>query len=865
MIDTRLINQTGAQNALKERAAYIPQNSKIDLNGEWLIKEHKCVNDLPENVISEDLTEKISVPSCVQYYGYDYFQYTNINYPFPNDPPFVPYQNPAYHYRKKISINKKPGKYYFVTEGADSCYYLYVNGGYIGYTQISHKLTEFDITDALTGGENTIDVFVVKWCAASYLEDQDKWRFTGIFRDVYILERPYRHIIDYKIDTKSDGMVIFRYLEGGEAADIIFNGEKKRAAVGETIYFNVKNPVLWSAETPNLYKMEIICGSESIIKNVGIREIAVENGVFKINGRHVKIKGVNRHDFHPKKGCAVSAADIEADLRLMKEYGINAVRTSHYPAAPVFYELCDKLGLYVMSESDVESHGLDVIFNEPKFEEKTKYLIDYFKSSIMDRTRANYANNKNRCCVIFWSLGNESNYNENFVAAAKYFKDNDPSRLVHYDRMIKKYKEDIYYNNYIDVAGHMYCDIGWINNKYLADEREKRPLLICEYSHAMGNGPGDLRDYWEVFNSSDRMIGGFVWEWKEHGVLYGEGGYKYGGDFGEKVHDGNFCIDGLAGPDLEIKPSLLNLKKVFTDYDFNKDITALLPEKLDYGFDKADFDIRQDRAKIYVKSKNAAYEICKLTGKILSAKIGGKEALSEPVTINICRAPIDNERYYGEYFDNFGLFGQKPAVKNISIADKEIKISGNMVCQAKLPALEFDISYAFCGESLQISLRYKALETINYLQRVGFEFAVDKYNYDVNYAGFGPHECYADTFMLQDKGEFNLKSDDMFTNYIKPQDCGNRYGAERFKISGKDSGLEVKADKPFSFSVLPYSWRVLKETTHNWKLPPSEKTYITVDCSSSGLGSYSCGPELAEKYRTKRQSDIRFSIKFFSR
>ncbi|MDR3318527.1 MAG: hypothetical protein LBS99_03745, partial [Clostridiales bacterium] len=564
-LDAKLLDGLSGENVLPARCAYRPQDGVLSLNGEWAITEYKSVHEADDGFLESELNGKIEVPSCVQYYGYDYFQYSCLNYPFPYDPPYVPFDNPVFHHRKRFGCRKDGDKKYLVFEGVDSCFYLYVNKSYVGFSQISHRVSEFDVTSFIVNGENTVDVLVVKWCAGSYLEDQDKWRFSGIFRDAYLLSRPRGHIEDYTVNTALDGTVEFCYNRGGSEAAVTLSGETKTVRAGEAVRFTLKNPGLWSAEKPLLYDLRIACAGETINEKVGIRSVTIEDGIFKINGKHIKLKGVNRHDFHPEKGAAVSEADMRADLVLMKAHNINAVRTSHYPSSPAFYKLCDELGLYVMSEADVECH--QSLYLRRKENEACSFEIadgDMFAEAIIERNLDNVETQKNRACVIIWSLGNESGYGKNFTKAAELIKLKDASRPIHFESMSLISGREEYYTVPLDMVSRMYPSYEWLDKDFLADPKERRPIVLCEYSHAMGNGPGDLQRYRDIFAKSDRDMGGFVWEWKDHGVLRG-GGYRYGGDFPEHANDGNFCLDGLVGPGLEIKPGILNLKKLYGD------------------------------------------------------------------------------------------------------------------------------------------------------------------------------------------------------------------------------------------------------------------------------------------------------------
>ncbi len=581
---------TDAINTLPPRAYYIPfgegenafscreKSSRFfSLNGEWKITEYDSILSVPDDFYTAIPQADITVPSCVQYYGYDHFQYTNVNYPFPFNPPYSPNLNPTYHYQRKFTLGKSDYKKYLNFEGVDSCFYLYINDEFVGFSQVSHRVSEFDITDFVVEGENKIDLLVLKWCAGSYLEDQDKLRFTGIFRDVYILLRPQGHITDYKVKTALDGTVEFTLLSG-ERATVTLLGEKKEIAEGETISFKVKNPLLWSAEQPNLYDMTIESNDEVIGEKVGIRTTCVKDGLYLFNGKPIKLRGVNRHDFNCKTGATVTVENIVEDLTLMKKLNVNAIRTSHYPNMPQFYQLCDEYGFYVIDESDLETHGtctcsVGNAHNNGNVEYDRIMANPLFEKGILERQIFNVERDKNRPCVIMWSLGNESGYGVNLEKAIKWVKKAD-DRPVHYEsinvacRTERAFND--YYNAEMDVVSRMYPTVEWMRDEYLPDEKQTRPLVLCEYCHAMGNGPGDFKAYWDLINSSDRLMGAFTWEWADHGVIYGDKGQRYGGDFGETLHDGNFCMDGIITADRKLTQKSMEMKKIYEPVIFEK-------------------------------------------------------------------------------------------------------------------------------------------------------------------------------------------------------------------------------------------------------------------------------------------------------
>ena len=583
------------------------------LNGEWNFRYYDSIIDLEDDFVSVPFTETIPVPSNWQLHGYDKPQYTNVCYPIPFDPPFVPDDIPVGVYSRSYDHKSDGMRKILVFEGADSCIYLYINGEFAGYSQVSHSTSEFDITSLLHEGENTITVAVLKWCDGTYLEDQDKFRLSGIFRDVYVLSRPEKRLENYVVKTElsddnSSAKLIFAPC-GCDVEAELYDGENKLANFsakdGETVSIEVDAPKLWSAENPHLYSLKINAGEETIGEKVGFRNISVRDGVMKINGKAVKFLGVNRHDSYPETGYYASYEQMKKDIILMKKHNINAVRTSHYPNSPLFCQLCDEYGLYVIDEADMESHGCVEVYNDFKWSAENSYCgiamlacDERFRVAICDRAESLVKRDINRPCVVFWSLGNESGYGENMLASAKLVKLLDDTRLVHYESTHRLDETPL---DILDVVSGMYWDINGMKG-FLDNKDEHRPFVLCEYCHAMGNGPGDLEDYHEAFYSSERFIGGFVWEWSDHACILGTTAdgkpkYGYGGDFGEKHNDGNFCMDALTYPDRTPHTGLLEVKQVYRPVRVEKgeaDGKFIFRSYLD--FSKADelFDCRYE-------------------------------------------------------------------------------------------------------------------------------------------------------------------------------------------------------------------------------------------------------------------------------
>lgn len=650
------------ENTMPDRNYYIPAgkaySTSLDardhsdrvqfLNGTWKFRYYDSIYNLQDEFYSEgyDVSgfDDIPVPSVWQMHGYDYHQYTNVRYPFAFDPPYVPKDNPCGAYVTDFDYdqNEDAPLAHLNFEGVDSCFYVWLNGRYVGYSQVSHSTSEFDITEFIRNGSNRLCVLVLKWCDGSYLEDQDKFRMSGIFRDVYILKRPTGSVFDYfirtscddiKNPTKADVIIDFTAFTGyasgakpeagvGKGVDSDINievtildadgricssgcvkceicvqgdantnaDEGKTAASSSSITLSIDSPVLWNAEKPYLYTVIIRCAGEVITDRIGIREITIENKIVYINGMPIKFHGVNRHDSDPVTGFTISREQIIRDMSLMKQHNVNAIRTSHYPNVPYFYELCDEYGFYVIDEADIEAHGpSELFYSDNSWENKAARWNEpiannpEFCESILDRIRRCVTRDKNRACVVIWSMGNESAYGVTFEEALAWVKSYDSSRLTHYESaQYTDGKRKYDYSN-LDLYSRMYPSISEMA-EYIDGDGDK-PYILCEYCHAMGNGPGDLEDYFQFFDTHETTCGGFVWEWCDHAIYRGKAAnskdmYAYGGDSDETIHDGNFCMDGLVYPDRRPHTGLLEFKNInrpvrITGYDETNGVLTL--------------------------------------------------------------------------------------------------------------------------------------------------------------------------------------------------------------------------------------------------------------------------------------------------
>ena len=559
------------------------------LNGEWKFQYYNSIYDVTESFYEKgyDVSgfDQVTVPGVWQMDGYDTHQYTNIRYPFPFDPPYVPQNIPcgAYVHNFEYHREKKASKAFLNFEGVDSCFYVWVNGAYAGYSQVPHATSEFDVTDLLNEGENTLAVLVLKWCDGSYLEDQDKFRMSGIFRDVYLLKRPETTIRDYYIttDVEKDSVVVKLDMHFVEPVETKVTIEDKYGAVvarGETaengvLELTVLNPVLWNAENPYLYQVILTMPDEVIVDRIGFRTIEIKDKVVYFNGEKIKFRGVNRHDSDPETGFVIDVRQIKKDLMLMKQHNFNAIRSSHYPNAPYFYQMCDEYGFMVIDEADIEAHGPFMLYrkedtDQNHFHHWNEKIADdpAWEKAIVDRVQLMVQRDKNRPSIVMWSMGNESAYGCNFEKALAWTKKFDPDRITQYESARYRNYDITYDYDNLDLYSRMYPSLQEIED-YLKKDGSK-PFLLVEYCHSMGNGPGDFEDYFQMIHKDDRMCGGFVWEWCDHAIAHGtaENGktrYYYGGDHGETIHDGNFCMDGLVYPDRTPHTGLLEYKNVY--------------------------------------------------------------------------------------------------------------------------------------------------------------------------------------------------------------------------------------------------------------------------------------------------------------
>ncbi|MBA8274350.1 beta-galactosidase [Escherichia fergusonii] len=608
----------------------LPSGSVLNLNGEWRFTWYPFPEAVPESwlLYDTDNADTVTVPSCWQMDGYDAPIYTNITYPIPVNPPFVPVENPTGCYSVIFTVDdawRQSGQTRIIFDGVNSAFHLWCNGCWVGYSQDSRLPSEFDLSDFLQEGENRLAVMVLRWCDGSYLEDQDMWRMSGIFRDVTLLHKPTSQINDMHVNTHFNDDFSRAALE----AEVRINSDDVRELLvtvqlwqGETLIdeetappgseiidergayndrvtlrLSVERPALWSAETPNLYRVVFLLQTadgtliEAEACDVGFRQVKIENGLLLLNGKPLLIRGVNRHEHHPLHGQVMDRETMLQDILLMKQNNFNAVRCSHYPNHPLWYTLCDQYGLYVVDEANIETHGM-VPMN--RLSDDPQWL-----PAMSQRVTRMVQRDRNHPCIIIWSLGIESGHGANHDALYRWVKSTDPSRPVQYEGGGANTAAT-------DIICPMYARVDedqpfpavpkWSIKKWLSLPGEQRPLILCEYAHAMGNSLGGFSKYWQTFRQYPRLQGGFVWDWVDQSLIkYDEEGHPwsaYGGDFGDTPNDRQFCMNGLVFADRTPHPALTEAKHAQQFFQFR-----LLERKIEvtseYMFRHSDNEILQ--------------------------------------------------------------------------------------------------------------------------------------------------------------------------------------------------------------------------------------------------------------------------------
>ncbi len=860
-----------------------------------------------EKALSCTPEREISVPSCWEILGYGKHQYTNVNYPFPFDPPLIERNNPCGVYVTKFTRPAREGKYYLNFEGVDSCFYLFVNGKEVGYSSVPHSPSEFDVTPFLAD-ENELRVVVFKFSAGSYLEDQDKLRMSGIFRDVYLLHRPEGHLFDYTVRASYDEKTGKGALEVtcDRPCSFTLKAEGKTYR-GKGESFKRTLPVCpWTAETPVLYPLTISCAGERIAEKVGFCTVKAEGNVLTLNGKPIKFRGVNRHSM-TEKGYVETRADLERDLDLLKEMHCNAIRTSHYPPHPLLPKLCDERGFYLLEEADVESHGSVSATNVEDFEERRNLLPEnpaYF-GQFEGRALRMYERDKNRPSVLIWSLGNESGWGEGLARAARALKEKGDGRLLHYEGAYEHTGDRFVDGGLLDLYSRMYPELKWTED---FAKTADRPLVLCEYTHAMGNSCGDIAAYWELIRKYPALCGGFIWEWCSHSVLEGKK-ILYGGDFGEYPHDGNFCMDGVVTTDRKKNPEFWDVRRVYLPVkvvregdelvlknllDFaplsilestavlryrrddalfaggEYDISALpaggslrVPLKEKEGYDYAElflphcgevFQFPLPRKKEERKEKNGLLYKTE-NGLPVSLILGGKELLRAPAFMTVWRAPLDNDMNIKAEWLSYGL----DRAYYYPLEGTEGGSRGKLVTPVLPPIGEAELH---CHEEggLAVGVKVRLSDHVKSLPRFGFVFDLAlPADTPVSWYGLGPNEAYEDRNFSSYTALHSSRADSVRYEYPKPQESGSRCGTY-FVALGEGIKLMIDSETPFSFCISPYLPADYRAHRHEMK--DTGHLYLFLDYRMAGVGSNSCGPRIDEKYLiTEREFTFRFRLR----
>jgi beta-galactosidase len=875
---------------------------RIELGGEWAFRLSPRA-DAPADFAAPGFDDagwdRLPVPSHWQLHGYGAPAYTNVRYPFPVDPPFVPDENPTGDYRRVFAVPPDWRAAVLRFEGADSCLCAWLNGERVGTSMGSRLPVEFDVA-LKPGEENVLAVRVHQWSAGSYLEDQDMWWLSGLFREVTLLRPALDDVFVHADYDPAAGTGTLR-VETPVAARVSVPELGIDIAAGETATVGVEP---WSAELPRLYDAVVRGAGETVTLRIGFRRVVVEDGLLQVNGRRVLLRGVNRHEFDPDRGRAVTEETMVRDVALMKAHNVNAVRTSHYPPHPRFLELCDEHGLYVIDECDLETHGfLPVGWRRNPSDDPV------WRDAFVDRMRRMVERDKNHPSVIMWSLGNESGSGANLSAMAAWARERDPSRPLHYEHDWSCRDVDVYsrmYAPHAEVEAIGRGEEAPLEDPELDARRRRLPFILCEYAHAMGNGPGGLAEYQALFERYPRCQGGFVWEWIDHGIRR-DGGFAYGGDFGEPLHDGNFVADGLVFPDRTPSPGLAELKKVVEPVRITGDARGIRVENrhdfrdlshLRLVWEGGELDVGPlpagEAAELPVPAAaegwltvravlaadapwaHAGHEVAwgQIELRAPGAARPGREialedAVFDPQTgvlrrigdlpligprLDVWRAPTDNdEGYHGPEqlaprWRRIGL--DRMRHRTIAVArDGDRLVVRTRVAPAATD-LGLEVTYVWtAGLELTVEVTPYGEWDVP-LPRMGVRFGVPAALRRVEWFGLGPGEAYPDTRLAARVGRFAATVDELQTPYLMPQENGSRADVRWAELTGEGPGLRLEGRPHFALTVRPWTSEALAAARHPADLVPHpDWLWVNADHALQGIGTASCGPGVLPPYR----------------
>ncbi len=978
------------------------------LNGDWDFAYFESPGHAPggQHVDIAQLVydnTPLAVPGNWTVQGYDKPIYTNVKMPIPTDPPFVPVDdNPTGFYHRSFDVPHTwvaaEKRIVLRFDGVETVFDVWINGHHVGYSTDSRLPAEFDITDRVRQGDNDVVLRVIRWSAHSYVEDQDHWWMAGIHRDVSLYARPKTFIEDFTVQTVfddddyTDARLRVQAIIGGERPDasgdaslelrlLDPNGDEVlrtsadvevdlRSQVIVDIDSAVAAPAKWTAETPDLYTIilalghrdqagEITDGVTQVARHrIGFRQVDIQGREVLINGQPVLMRGVNRHEHDDVHGKVVSEASMLADIALMKQSNINAVRNSHYPCTDRWYELCDEHGLYVIDEANIECHGVYYrLCSDPRW---TNNWVERGKRMVQ-RTR-------NHVSIIMWSLGNESGYGSNHDTLAGWIRASDPTRPLHYEGCVSRSEGDGDWEAgkaSTDVTCPMYPSVEEIVD-YANDPAASRPLIMCEYAHSMGNSTGNLADYWQAIESHHGLQGGFIWDWVDQGlrttavdsannkIEY----WGYGGDFGDKINDAQFCINGLLWPDRTPHPALEECRRLFqpvdvvrddvvrdgvnqlgasftitnkryfrdlSDLDINwtvygdgeplesgtleplatapqssQSVTLELPEPnddiaeqyltfrftlnrndtlVDVGHEVGWVQLWQKERPVQSAQFNLADEtngsggpnnegVAVLesgpfradfdasAGGLVGLSLNGRQQLAGPLTLNIWRAPTDNDEaliYTGDLqlaqrWKDAGLDDLSLLVTGFSADDKSVSVTTEARADGDLRFVHRH-RYSLTADTLRVENTIEPIGDLPPLPRLGVSTRLTSAHPQVRYFGRGPHENYVDRNTGAAVGIYEAAVDDFHVPYIYPQENGNRTDLRWLRLTGDNrTGLHITGDQPFEASLSRFDAHQLTTATATWQLTADDHVTLYLDHRHSGLGGGSCGPMTLDRY-----------------
>jgi beta-galactosidase len=885
----------------------------LPLDGEWEFR----LAPRPEEIALDGDWHAVEVPGLWTMQGFGRPHYTNIAMPFPDPPPRVPEANPVGVYRRRFSLPSEWGGRRVVLHfgGCEGVLHVLVNGHAVGIAKDSRTPAEFDVTELVRPGENELVAAVVQWSDASFVEDQDHWWHAGLSRSVLLYSTPRSYVSDLFVRASADGRLVVEPRVEGSGDVAVRLVDRRGRLVFDGAGEGVRRPRLWSAEEPALYTLTVtLDGAEPLSCGVGFRTVEVRDGLLRVNGRPVRIHGVNRHDHDDVRGRAVTRALMEADVRLMKRFNVNAVRTSHYPNDPYWLDLCDRFGLYVIDEANIEAHAYyDDLCRDPR------YL-----GAFVDRVRNMVERDKNHPSVILWSLGNESGYGPNHDAAAGWVRAADPSRPLHYEGAIARDWSGG--RAATDVICPMYASVEAIEDWARAGG-DGRPLILCEFSHAMGNSNGGLADYFAAFERHSQLQGGFIWEWIDHGIRRGDGSWAYGGDFGDEPNDANFCADGLVWPDRTPHPAMHELAylarpvaveavgggrfRIVNRQDFaglgrfrgtweaGGRVVPLPPlrDGLEVEVDAPGehvtfrFALRQatewapaghevaheqlplregERTPPLRRARAAPREVdgaLVLEAAGVRAVIAGGTLASlgelelDGPRLQLWRAPVDNDglpllphkrrRPLQDWLE-LGLDRLAHRVEAVRPGDRaEVEVETRATGRGHWDDVSHRVRYRMLAGG-ELLVEHDVRTELRDLPRVGAVLTLPAGLEQLEWYGLGPWENYPDRCASALVGRFRSTVADQYVPYINPQEHGHRGDVRWLSLRDGARGLEVRGRPRIGFGASRFTAADLTAARHTSDLAPRDEVILALDHAQRGLGTASCGPDTHPRHRLTR-------------